>query len=538
MADHPEVVKSLHNTSIASEHQLFMNSPGDQPPVAGVVQFEPVTVEHQPPQLKELPSVTSSLRSANRNDLAVLSSMPDYYQKLLSTNIALPQGASAFLNSSCTHAFTALQHTNDPVALSFQASKAAVEGFGLFAADYQKVKSTFLMYGIKIPGSAAYWGMQKVEPDKRIVLEASKHCQLIGLEAMTRQEEADIEKVTGQSVRQNRSNSIKYTLIIATLMDQSESRLSFNPRGLRAEGYNTYVPRSIGFRFSDSEVVVDSDDDTVGFDIDGEVNESDSGPLASLASVSTRDPNAENVGWRPPQSSNLPMDTVDFGSGFGTGGGARSRGFQSAGGHFSARSFTANLGDDVQTDGLFSARPFMANLDVQGGGFLPEPFPKAAGERAEFFSTGASGGCPDLFGRVGGGAVGELSTGGNAQFGSKGQPEPEIVEKGSIKKEQAVTSVHEGSGHLEKLSPQLRKALAFKSDATIKKLSDQLVPTAYQNKRSVEAVQNLCPESLVPQMIAFLDVDILRTPCPVSSKEPPVGLLLEAAVQQMHILDG
>ena len=180
----------------------------------------------------------------------------------------------------------------------------------------------------------------------------------------------------------------------------------------------------------------------------------------------------------------------------------------------------------------------MANLDVQGGGFLPEPFPKAAGERTEFFSTGASGGCPDLFGRVGGGAVGELSASGNAQFGSKGQPEPEIVEKGSIKKEQAVTSVHEGSGHLEKLSPQLRKALAFKSDATIKKLSDQLVPTAYQNKRSVEAVQNLCPESLVPQMIAFLDVDILRTPCPVSSKEPPVGLLLEAAVQQMHILDG
>ena len=111
------------------------------------------------------------------------------------------------------------------------------------------------------------------------------------------------------------------------------------------------------------------------------------------------------------------------------------------------------------------------------------------------------------------------------------------VEKGFIKDEQPVTSAPENGAHLENLSPELKKALAFGSDATVKKLSDQVVPEAYRNNRSVEAVRNLCPESLVPQMIVFLDVDALCTPCPVSSKEPPVGLLLEAAKQQMHILE-
>ena len=156
------------------------------------------------------------------------------------------------------------------------------------------------------------------------------------------------------------------------------------------------------------------------------------------------------------------------------------------------------------------------------------------------FSAGVSSGTYDLTGRVGGGGVfGELTSGGNAHLRPRGgYHEPEIVEKGFIKDEQPVTSVPENDEHLENLPPELKRALAFGSDATVKSLSDQVVPEAYRkNKVSVEAVGNLCPKSLVPQMILSLYVDAVCTPCPVSSKEPPVGLLLEAAKQQMYILE-
>ena len=529
---HPEVGKPLHNTSVGSEHQLFLNSPGDELPVAGVIQFESVAGEHESFQLKELPSVTSTFRPANHSDLAALRSIPVNYQKLLTANLAQPRTAARFLEASFTHAFTALQHTNAPVALSFQAGKVAVEGFARFRTPFRQVKSTFLLYGVKIPGSDAYWGMQKVEPDKRIVLEASEHYQLIGLDTMTRQEEADIERATGQSVRENSSNSIKYTLILTTLMEAKSDQSTFYPRGAVTRGFGVEV---------DSD-----DDDVVGHNILGEVNESDSRPFAQPASLSTdgprlssntfgypdavgvefgaRDPNARNISCRLRPSTDSPRNTTGFSSGSDFWGGLRA--VESAGGHFSARPFGAS--SNVQGGGLHGTRPL--------GGAIQSVSLFGAG--AELFSAGFSSGTYDLTGRVGGGGgVSELTSEGDAYLRPRGgHHEPEIVEKGFTKDEQPVTSAPESGAHLENLSPELKKALAFGSDATVKKLSDQFVPEAYRNKGSVEAVRNLCPETLVPQVIAFFDVEALCTPCPVSSKEPPVGLLLEAAQQQMHIL--
>lgn len=532
MVTHPEVGKPLHNTSVGSEHQLFLNSPGDELPVAGVIQFESVTGEHESSQLKELPSVTSNLRPANHSDLAALRSIPVNYQKLLTENLAEPGNAVKYLQSSFTHAFTALQHTNAPVALSFQAGKVAVEGFGPFAKNFEQVKSTFLLYGIKIPGSDAYWGMQKVEPDKRIVLEASEHYQLIGLDTMTRQEEADIEKVTGQSVRENRNNSIRYTLILTTLMEQKPDQSTFYLPGHRAGGFG-------------ADVESDDSDDVVGLDTFGEVNESDSRPFTHLASSSStdgprlssntfsypnafgvefgaRDTNAQNISCRLRPSTDSLRDTT---SSFDFWGGLRA--VESAGGHFSARPFGASA--NVQGGGPHGAHPLGSAIPPAGSLFGAEAVPFPVGFCFETY---------DLTGKVGGGG-GELTSGENAYLRPRGgHHEPEIVEKGFIKDEQPVTSAPENGAHLENLSPELKKALAFGSDATVKMLSDQVVPEAYRkNKGSVEAVLNLCPNSLVPQSIVFLYVDALCTPCPVSSKEPPVGLLLEAAEQQMHILE-
>ena len=533
LVTHPEVGKPLHNTSVGSEHQLFLNSPGNELPVAGVIQFESVTGEHESSQLKELPSVTSNLRPANRCDLAALRSIPVNYQKLLTKNLADPPKAAEFLQTSFTHAFTALQHTNAPVALSFQAGKVAVEGFGPFAGNFEQVKSTFLLYGIKIPGSDAYWGIQKVEPDKRIVLEASEHYQLIGLDTMTRQEEADIEKVTGQSVRENHNNSIKYTLILTTLMEPKPGQSTFYLPGQRAGGFR-------------AEVHSDDSDDVVGHNLLGEVSEFDSRTYAHPASFSTGgsrlsshtfgypdavfvpfgagSPSAQNISCRLRPSTDSRRSTTDSSSRFDFCDGLRA--MESAGGQF-------------------SARPFGASANVQGGAILPTGSHYGAGARP--FFGGFSGETYDLTGRVGGAVFGELtSSGGNAQLRPRGghQEPEEIVEKGSIEVERGfiedgepATSAPGNGAHLENLSPQLKKALAFNSDVTIKKLSDQCVPEAYRNKGSVEAVQNLCPNTLVPCMIVSLKVDISHTPCPVSSKEPPIGLLLEAAKQQMHILE-
>ena len=521
IASNPDVGNKLHNTSIGSEHQLFMTSPGDQTPVAGVIQFEPVDSEQDTLQLKELPSITSSLRPANQTDMVELQLMPGKYQRLLTLDITSAREASSLMNISCVHAFTTLQHTNAPVALSLQASKAAVDGFSLFAANYQKVKSTFLIYGINIPGSTVYWGMQKVEADKRIVLEASKHYQLIGLESMTRQEEADVEKVTGQSVRENSSNSIKYTLILATLMETTQSRFSPYPRGVAPRGHG------MGRFHSEAIVEIIDTDDEYGYGygrFDGEVNESD--PYARLASDGSAYPDSpmstagfrarlgeevrltgtEPVGWRPPQHVELRTD------------------------FFSASPAGEHLQSTGRTGGIFAFSP---------AGSHP---PQSSGLIAELFSGGSSHGHSTMLGRVGGGVVYGVrssSDGGPLLRPRGGQPEPELIEKTFIKEEneQPVTQTHESRAHLEQLSPELQKALAFTSKATLKMLSDQVVPTAYWNKGSVEAGQNLCPNTLVPQAITFLNVDLLCTPCPVSSKEPPVGLLLEAAVQQMHILD-
>lgn len=517
IASNPEVGNKLHNTTIGSEHQLFMTSPGDQTPVAGVIQFEPVDSEQDALQLKELPSITSSLRPANKTDMVELQLMPGKYQRLLTVDITSAKEVSSLMNISCAHAFTTLQHTNAPVALSLQASKAAVDGFSLFAANYQKVKSTFLIYGINIPGSTVYWGMQKVEADKRIVLEASKHYQLIGLESMTRQEEADIHKATGQSVRENSSNSIKYTLILATLMEAPQPQFSTYPHGLIPRGYGMDM-----FRSGDT-------DSEYGYDrFDGEVNESDPGPYACLASDSST-------------YSDLPSSTTGFRDRFLTGEEMRHTGTEPVGWRPPQRI-------ELRTD-FFSASPVGEHLQSTGhagGIFAFSPAgshpPQFSGLRAELFSGGSSHGHSTMFGRTGGApvfAVLSSSDGGPFLQPRGGQSEPEIIEKTFIKEEseQPVTETYESRAHLEQLSPELQKALTFTSKATLKMLSDQVVPTAYWNKGNVEAGQNLCPNTLVPQAITFLDVDLLCTPCPVSSKEPPVGLLLEAAVQQMHILD-
>lgn len=545
IASNAEVGNKLHNTSIGIEHQLFMTSPGDQTPVAGMIQFESVDSEQDSLQLRELPSITSSLRPANQNDLVALRSMPDKYQQLLTLNLASAKELSSLMNISCAHAFTTLQHTNAPVALSLQASKAAVDGFSLFATGYQKIKSTFLIYGIKIPGSADYWGIQKIEADKRIVLEASKQYQLIGLESMTRQEEADIQKSTGQSVRENCRNSIKYTLILATtLAEVAKPRVSFYPQRV--------IPRGHGMDMFRSEAVVEiiDSDDEYGYDrFDGEVNESDPGPYACLAShgntysdlpMSTagfrdsfptgeerRHTGTESFGWRPPQRAELIADFFSASSvgeppsrpdGFGTG--AFSFGYSGGGRPLQS---TGGIG------GFFA---------VNSAGGCP---PQSIGLRAECLSGDSSHERPDLFGRVGGGDFGVCSSsgGGPLLWPKGGQSEPELIQKTFKKEEskQSLIQVCESRAHLEKLSPELIKALSFNSNVTVKKPSDQVVPTTYRNQRNIEAVWNLCPKTLMPQAITLLDVDILCTPCPVSSKEPPVGLLLEAAVQQMHILE-
>ena len=157
--------------------------------------------------------------------------------------------------------------------------------------------------------------------------------------------------------------------------------------------------------------------------------------------------------------------------------------------------------------------------------------------RAESFSADSTHGHSTLFGRVGGGVLGvSNSSDGGPRLRPRGG-EPELIDK-TFKKEESEQPVTQAcDAHLATLSPELKKALAFNCNATVKRPSSQVVPTVYRNNVSVEAARNLCPKTLVPQAITFLDVDILCTPCPISSKEPPVGLLLEAAVQQMHILD-
>ena len=523
IASNPDVGNKLHNTSIGSEHQLFMTSPGDQTPVAGVIQFEPVDSGQNSLQLKELPSITSSLRPANQHDLSALHSMPEKYRQLLTTNLASAEGFSSLLNIACAHAFTTLQHTNAPVALSLQASKAAVAGFSLFANYYQTVKSTFLIYGVKIPGSATYWGIQKVEADKRIVLEASKHYQLIGLESMTRQEEADIEKATGQSVRENSRNSIKYTLILATLMEGAESQSALYPRRIMPRGH------SIGRFHSEAVVeIIDSDDECGYGGFDGEVNESDPGPNAYLASD----------GSYP----DLPRSTAGFRARFGEE--VRHTGTEPVGSGFFAASSSGvppSQRDGFGVEAFSSGSSGVGSLISKGssGGFFalnsaggcpPQPF----GLRAESFSAGPSHGHSTLFGGVG---AHTSSDGGSLLRPRGGEPEPELIEKTVKKEESEQPATQACDAHLATLSPELKKALTFKCDATIKRHSGQVVPTAYRNDGNVEEARNLCPKTLVPQAITLLDVDILCTPCPISSKEPPVGLLLEAAVQQMHILD-
>lgn len=529
IASNPDVGNKLHNTSIGSEHQLFMTSLSDQTPVAGMIQFEPVDSEQNSLQLRELPSITSSLRPANQTDMVELQLMPGKYQRLLSLDLTSAKDVSSLKNISCTHAFTTLQHTNAPVALSLQASKAAVDGFSLFAAGYQKVKSTFLIYGIKIPGSDAYWGIQKVEADKRIVLEASKHYQLIGLESMTRQEEADIEKATGQSVRENCRNSIKYTLILATVMEDTQPQ----PQCSRYPHRVTPTGHGMGRFHSEAVVeIIDSDDECGYGGFDGEVNESD--PYARLASDGSDFPDSPRspAGFSVRFGDEVRLTgTEPVGSGFFA---ARSAGVSpSQRDGFGAAAFSSgSVGSLIPkggTGGFYALN--------SAGGCPPQPF----GLRAESFSAGPSLGHSTLFGRVGGGVFGVRSSsdGGPLLRPRGGQPEPELIEKTfkKEKSEQPVTQAYESRAHLEKLSPEMQKALNFKSDVTIKKLSDQVVPEAYRNPRSVEAVQNLCPGTLVPQAVTLLRVDIPRTPCPISSKEPPVGLLLEAAEQQMRILD-
>ncbi len=497
LLDNPTVSGPLHNVSIDSEHQIFIVTPGEQMPVVGVVQFETVdnatdggsALAASSWHLKELPSVTSSFRLVNPQDTAVLSSMPNSFQTLLTTNLARSVGISSFPGASFTHAFTALQHTNAPVALSFQANKIAMAGIDLFAVDYQRVKGTYLIYGVKLPGVAAYWGIQKVEPDKRIVLEASRHYQLIGLDTMTRKEEADIQQATGQSVRENRSNSVKYALIISTLMETTKSQSMSRPPRPSASG--------------------------------AVVAASWSGGMHGLVADSSNSETAESEDVDLPQVAPLVRPAVD--------------------------SMSGGFGVDWAAP---EVRPVFTFLDTAGtgGGLVqdstdsigarprPPAPPVVSGTFSFVASSAESRPVPKCFNvKAKGGSV--FLHQDEYEYGEK-----RLLNSGTMVKKSGEASgrpvplMPESGAHLAKLSPELKKALAFKSDVTIKKLSDQVVPTAYRNERNVEAVKRLCPKSLVPRMIAFLDVDILRTPCPISSKEPPVGLLLEAAVQQMHIL--
>jgi len=510
LQNHPAVSRPLHDTSIGSEHQVFVASPGAQMPVVGVIQFEAVNnvagegADSAMPslQLRELPSVTSSFRLANQNDMAELRSMPDGYQALLTRNLTLAGAGSGLLGTSFTHALTALQHTNAPVALSFQANKVAMEGMNLFATNYQKVKGTYLMYGIKIPGAAAYWGIQKVEPDKRIVLEASKQYQLIGLDSMTREEEAGIQQATGQSVRENRSNSVKYTLILSTLMEVTKSQpmsypsrqiprgglvdvnywssqpMPYSPRQISRGGVVDVTYRSMGFGvqadYSSSGEVEESDwvDSTEGRRLVRPEVDSAAGSINRIQQLTA----ADHRGFRLPGSGHPFQDR-----------------------------------DEPGEKRAPSSTALRKNNEV---GMRPVALTPDSGRHFE----GMSSELGDEYAE-------------DTVWSKTARREIDEVS------EQPAASTPESSTDLAGLSPELKKALTFSSDVTIKKLSDQFVPTAYRNERNVEAIKRLCPHSLVPQMVTFLDVDILRTPCPVSSKEPPVGLLLEAAVQQMHILN-
>ncbi len=627
LEQNPHVTKPLHDISIGGEHQVFLASPGEQTPVAGVIQFETInnSAEHGADflpsslQLRELPSVTSLFRPANRNDIAALKSIPDSYQALLTENLSRASGTSRFHDASFTHAFTALQHTNAPVALSFRVSKPAMDGFDQFSSNYQQVKATYLMYGIKIPGAEAYWGIQKIDPDKRIVLEASKHYQLIGLDSMTRKEEAEVQKATGRSVRENRSNSIKYTLILSTVMKEEKGRRRDNHDGFfwGVVTSDTHlagsIPRLGGGRGrvgkdsdsgSDDEIEAfmdcvervevcsdgvgtdsqgavakkthrhsrfaryedsDSDSDVVGMDVFRDGVKTDSqGAVAKKTHRHSRFARDEN--------SDSDSDVVEMGA-------LRGGGYTDSQGAAatktpkysrSARDEDSDSDCDVVVMDMFrddvkidlqdpvakktrkyspSARDkFACPISASGGRRLSFGVPMSATGSASSGSLFGAEPCKgfQFFGSASSSGDSVLVKGGKP-FADKVHSMPdEGVPQHQAHSESAggVQDITTEDGdryarrstHSQSMPPELKQALAFKSDATIKSLSEQTVPTAYRNGKNVEAVRSLPPTSLVPRMVTFIDVDILRTPCPVSDKNPPVGVLLEAAVQQMHIL--
>ncbi len=547
LEQNPHVTKPLHDISIGGEHQVFLASPGEQTPVAGVIQFETInnSAEHGADftpsslQLRELPSVTSLFRPANRNDIAPLKSTPDSYQALLTENLSRASGTSRFHDASFTHAFTALQHTNAPVALSFRVSKPAMDGFDQFSSNYQQVKATYLMYGIKIPGAEAYWGIQKIDPDKRIVLEASKHYQLIGLDSMTRKEEAEVQKATGRSVRENRSNSIKYMLILSTVMKEVKGRRRDNHDGFfwGVVTSDTHlagsIPRLEGGR---GRVGKDSDsgsDDEIEAFMDCvervEVC-SDGVETDSQGAAATKTPKYSRSARDEDSDSDCDVVVMDM--------------------------FRDDVKIDLQDPVAKKTRKYSPSARDK----FACPISASGGRRLSFgvpMSATGSASSGSLFGAEpckGFQFFGSASSSGDSVLVKGGKPFADKVHSmpdEGVPQHQAHSESAGGvqdittedgdryarrSTHSQSMPPELKQALAFKSDATIKSLSEQTVPTAYRNGKNVEAVRSLPPTSLVPRMVTFIDVDILRTPCPVSDKNPPVGVLLEAAVQQMHIL--
>ena len=314
--------------------------------------------------------------------------------------------------------------------------------------DYQRVKGTYLIYGVKLPGAAAYWGIQKVEPDKRIVLEASRQYQLIGLDTMTREDEADIQQATGQSVRENRSNSVKYTLILSTLMEVTKSQLTSRP------------PRP-----STSGDAVDA---------------SWFGGMHGLVADSSNSETEESEYGDLPQGAPLVIPAVDSDSaGFGADWAAPE-----------ARPVFTFL-DTAGTSGAL----VQDSIDSIGARPRPPAPPLASSASAGFLASSAeSRPVPKCLNVKAKGGDSFLQQD-EYEYGEKRLPNSgTIVKKSGAASGRPMTLMPESGAHLAALSPELKKALAFKSDVTIKKRSDQVVPTDYRNERNIEDCQTFMPE--------------------------------------------
>ncbi|PJE79185.1 hypothetical protein CI610_01855 [invertebrate metagenome] len=119
------------------------------------------------------------------------------------------------------HTVVAVQQETAPLTLSV-----------LLPKPIHDKSKWFLIYGVDIPNQPIYWNIQQRDSGG-VLLEASSENRLISAPKISREEEAAFERTTGTSIRSNKSNSVRFILLIA-----------YDPHyKLPEEAYHTYFNR-------------------------------------------------------------------------------------------------------------------------------------------------------------------------------------------------------------------------------------------------------------------------------------------------------